>query len=67
MAYIRKYKTSSGAMAVQVCYKEGRKVVKIEHVGSASSEEGMKKLLQKAQGIIDQDKKSLFDLRKYNQ
>lgn len=67
MAYIRKYKTSSGATAVQVCYKEGRKVVKIEHVGSASSEEGMKKLLQKAQGIIDQDKKSLFDLRKYNQ
>lgn len=67
MAYIRKYKTSSGATAVQVCYKEGRKVVKIEHVGSASSEEGMKKLLQKAQGIIDQDKKSLFDLKKYNQ
>lgn len=67
MAYIRKYKTSSGATAVQVCYKEGRKVVKIEHVGSASSEEGMKKLLQKAQGIIDQDKKSLFDLRKYSQ
>ena len=67
MAYIRKYKTSSGATAVQVCYKEGRKVVKIEHVGSASSEEGMKRLLQKAQRIIDQDKKSLFDLRKYNQ
>ena len=52
---------------MQVCYKEGRKVVKIEHVGSASSEEGMKRLLQKAQRIIDQDKKSLFDLRKYNQ
>lgn len=66
MAYIRKYKTSSGATAVQVCYKEGRKVVKIEHVGSASSEEGMKKLLQKAQGIIDQDKNSLFDLKKYS-
>ena len=55
MAYIRKYKTSSGAMAVQVCYKEGRKVVKTVHVGSANSEEGIKKLLKKAQEIINED------------
>ena len=67
MAYIRKYKTASGATAVQVCYKEGKKVVKIEHIGSASSEEGMKKLLQKAQGIIDQDKNTLFNLERYDQ
>ena len=66
MAYIRKYKTSSGATAVQVCYKEGRKVVRTVHVGSAASEEGLLKLTKKAQGIIDQDKKSLFDLGKYD-
>lgn len=66
MAYIRKYKTSSGATAVQVCYKEGRKVVKTVHVGSASSEDALVKLTKKAQGIIDQDKKSLFNLAKYD-
>ncbi|MDO4889115.1 MAG: hypothetical protein Q4A25_00245 [Candidatus Saccharibacteria bacterium] len=67
MPYIRKYKTLSGATAVQVCYKEGRKVVKIVHVGSASSEEGMKKLLKKAQGIIDGDKRTLFDLSDFSE
>lgn len=66
MAYIRKYKTASGATAVQVCYKDGRKVVNIVHVGSASSPEALLKLTKKAQGIIDQDKKSLFNLEKYN-
>lgn len=65
MAYIRKYKTTSGATAVQVCYKEGRKVVKTVHVGSANSEAGLNKLLFKAQGIIDQGKTPLFDLEKY--
>ena len=66
MAYIRKYKTTSGATGVQVCYKEGDKVVKTVHVGSAASETSLKKLLRKAQGIIDGDKKPLFNLDKYN-
>ncbi len=66
MAYIRKFKTTSGATGVQVCYKEGNKVVKTVHVGSASSEAGLKKLLKEAQGIIDQDKRPLFNLDKYN-
>ena len=66
MAYIRKYKTASGATAVQVCYKEGRKVVKTVHVGSAASEDALLKLTKRAQGIIDQDKKSLFNLEKFN-
>jgi len=60
MAYIRKYKTGSGATAVQVCYKEGRKVVKTVHLGSASSERELKKLLREAQGIIDEGKIPLF-------
>lgn len=66
MAYIRKFKTTSGATGVQVCYKEGNKVIKTVHVGSASSEVGLKKLEKKAQGIIDAGKKPLFNLDKFN-
>lgn len=66
MAFIRKYKTTSGATGVQVCYKEGSKVVKTVHVGSASSEAKLEKLLHKAQGIIDKDKTPMFNLEKYN-
>ena len=66
MAYIRKFKTTSGATGVQVCYKEGNKVVKTVHVGSASSEKGLSNLLKKAQGIIDEGKQPLFNLDKFN-
>ncbi|MBQ3441560.1 hypothetical protein IJG27_04640 [Candidatus Saccharibacteria bacterium] len=66
MAYIRRFKTTSGATGVQVCYKEGNKVVKTVHVGSASSEVGLNRLLKKAQGIIDAGKKPLFNLDKFN-
>lgn len=65
MAYIRKFKTTSGATGVQVCYKEGSKVVRTVHVGSASSEKGLAKLLEKAQGIIDEGKTPLFNLDKF--
>ena len=67
MAFIRKFKTTSGATGVQVCYKEGDKVVKTIHVGSASSEMKLEKLLREAQGIIDKEKgKPLFNLDKFN-
>lgn len=66
MAYIRKFKTTSGATGVQVCYKVGNKVVRTVHVGSASSEVALAKLLRKAQGIIDADKNPLFNLDKFN-
>ena len=66
MAFIRKFKTTSGATGVQVCYKEGNKVVKTVHVGSASTEEQLEKLLRKAQGIIDKNKTPLFNLDKFN-
>jgi len=66
MAYIRKFKTTSGATGVQVCYKQGNKVVKTVHVGSASSDTALEKLMRKAQGIIDGDKKPLFNLDKFN-
>lgn len=66
MAYIRRFKTTSGAIGVQVCYKKGREVVRTVHVGSANSEVGLTKLLKKAQAIIDKDKNPLFDLKKYD-
>lgn len=67
MAYIRKFKTTSGATGVQVCYKEGNHVVKTIHVGSASSEKGLEKLLREARGIIDCEKgKPLFNLDRFN-
>ena len=67
MAFIRKFKTTSGATGVQVCYKERGIVVKTIHIGSANSENGLKKLLKKAQGIIDGEKGTpMFDLDKYN-
>ena len=66
MAYIRKFKTTSGATGVQVCYKEQGKVVRTVHVGSASSEIGVKKLVKKAQGIMDEGKTPLFNLDKFN-
>ena len=66
MAFIRKYKTTSGATGVQVCYKSGEKVVKTVHVGSATTEKQLLKLTREAQGIIDGDKTPLFNLDKYN-
>ncbi|MBR0467469.1 hypothetical protein IJJ53_00955 [Candidatus Saccharibacteria bacterium] len=66
MAYIRKFKTTSGATGVQVCYKEQGRVVRTVHVGSASSEAALERLMREAQGIIDGDKKPLFDLKKFD-
>lgn len=67
MAYIRKYKTTSGATGVQVCYKEGNRVVRTVQVGSASSEAALFRLVKKAQGIIDAEKGTpMFNLDRYN-
>ena len=50
-----------------MCYKEGTKVVKTVHVGSASSEVGLLRLMRKAQGIIDAEKgRPLFNLDRFN-
>ncbi len=66
MAYIRKFKTTSGATGVQVCYKEGNRVVRTEHIGSASTEAGVEKLLKKARAVMDAGKNPLFNLDKFN-
>ena len=65
MAYIRKFKTTSGATGVQVCYKIGNEVVKTVHVGSSRSEKGVEKLMKKAREIMDAGKNPLFDLDKF--
>lgn len=66
MAFIRKFKTASGATGVQVCYKEQGKVVKTVHIGSATTEKGLKKLLGEAQAVIDEGNNPLFDLNKFS-
>ena len=66
MAYIRKFKTGSGKTGVQVCYKERGEVVKTTHIGSAETEQGIERLMKKAQGIIDKDKNPLFDLGQFD-
>ena len=66
MAYIRRFKPTSGATGVQVCYKEQGRVVKTVHVGSANSEAALVKLVAKAQGIIDGEKgRPLFNLERF--
>ena len=52
---------------MQVCYKEGGRVVRTVHVGSTKSERRLAKLMREAQDIIDGDAPTLFDLKKYNQ
>ena len=66
MAYIRRFKTTSGATGVQVCFKEGNKVVRTVHIGSATSEKGVEKLLKKAQAVMDEGKNPLFNLDRFN-
>ena len=66
MAFIRKFETASGATGVQVYWKKNGEVVKTVHIGSANSDVALEKLLKKAQKIIDEGKRSLFDLDDFN-
>jgi hypothetical protein len=53
VAYVRKVRTASGAVAVHVVRKEAGKVVIIEHVGSARTDAELGVLLQRARGLVD--------------
>jgi hypothetical protein len=66
VSYIRQFKTASGATGVQVCYKKGREVVKTVHIGSASDEASLFRLLKKAREVMDEGKNSLFDLSDFD-
>ena len=66
MAYIRKFKTASGATGVQVCYKMRGRVVKTVHVGSAKTPEGIERLTKNAHKIMDAGKTPLFSLESFD-
>lgn len=60
MAFIRKVKTASGATAVQVAHKRYGRIVKIEHIGSAHTDDDLKTLLSLALERLLAGQQSLF-------
>jgi len=46
--FVRRVKTASGATAVQIVHKRGRRVLSIEHIGSAHTKDELAVLLQVA-------------------
>lgn len=67
MAYVRKVKTGSGATAVQIIRKHGREIVEVIHIGSAKTEEGIKKLEKKAHEKMMEGQDSLFNLKRFDE
>jgi hypothetical protein len=47
--FVRRVKTASGAVGVQIVHKRGRRVLSIEHIGSAHSDDELALLLQVAE------------------
>jgi len=60
MAYIRKVKTASGAIAVQIAYTEHGRIIRIEHIGSAHSETELETLIVLAKHRLRGSQLSLF-------
>jgi transposase len=60
MAFIRKVKTSSGATAVQIAYKQKGQIVKLIHLGSAHNKEELKILVGLARNRLYEDQLPLF-------
>lgn len=58
-SYIRKVKTSSGAIAVQIEHKRGRERVGIDHVGSAHTDAELEVLLSVARERLRENQLSL--------
>lgn len=61
MAFIRKVRTASGASAVQVAHKRYGHISKIEHIGSAHTDEELKLLFSLAKKRLQGNQRSLFD------
>ncbi len=55
MAYVRKVRTASGAVAVQVACKDRGRVRIVEHVGSARTDAELGILLERARRIVGGD------------
>lgn len=47
--FVRRVKTASGATAVQIVHKRGRRVLSIEHIGSAHTDDDLALLMQVAE------------------
>ena len=60
MAYIRKVKTKSGAIAVQIIHKVAGQLVKLEHVGSAHNPEELQLLVSLAKKRLQGGQQDLF-------
>jgi hypothetical protein len=60
MAFIRKVKTTSGATAVQIAYKQKGQIVKIIHLGSAHTDEELQNLLDLAHKHLQENQLELF-------
>ena len=61
MAFIRRVKTASGATAVQIVQKEYGRITKLEHVGSAHTQEDLETLLAVAKKRLLGGQRSLFE------
>jgi DDE family transposase len=59
VAYVRKVRTASGAVAVQVARKDGGRVVIVAHVGSARTDAELGILLDHARGIVTGEQEAL--------
>ena len=57
--FLRKVKTASGAMAVQIAVKEGRRDKVIEHLGSAHTEAELAALMEIGRHRIAPDQLTL--------
>jgi len=60
MAFIRKVRTASGAIAVQIAHKKHGRITRIEHIGSAHSKAELGTLLSLAKQRLRGDQLSLF-------
>lgn len=60
--FIRKVRTASGAVAVQIVTREGRQVVEIDHVGSAHTDAELALLLQSARERMVPEGQDALDL-----
>src|SRR4030065_2628544 len=61
MAFIRKVKTASGAVAVQIAYKDHGRIVRIEHIGSSHTEVELETLLTLSRQRLRGSQISLFE------
>ncbi len=61
MSFIRKVKTASGATAVQIAHKAYGRIVRIDHIGSAHTQEDLETLLVLAKKRLLGGQQDLFE------